>query len=111
MDSSDLTSEQVDAMLGRRYRNGDLSGNFLAAKTGMRGIQATLAIYTFASPEPFSKITSGGIVVVLLAADVGTEVVQQRRERAAQRILDQIDRDERFHAARTSLLREFSGPG
>jgi len=87
-----------------RFNAGEIDGGYFAAKSSLRLLQAGLATYSLFSPEPFSKGLTAAMAVVLIGADVGLEVVQHRRENAARAILNDIDREERFQAARAHLF-------
>jgi len=88
----------------RRYMAGEIGGEYFAAKSSLRVIQSGLATYSAFSPEPFSKGITAAMVVVLIGVDVGLEAVQHRRESAARAILNDIDQEEQFQAARVHLL-------
>jgi hypothetical protein len=67
-----------------------------------------LTIYAVVSPEPVSKGVAAVATVVLVAADMATDWVHDvssaAEQEAARRLLDSIDRDERYHATRRYLL-------
>lgn len=87
-----------------RYTSGKIPGDYLIAKSSLRGVQIILGTYTLISPEPISKAISGTLVVILVGVDAGIEVVQRRREQNAGEIMTHIDRDERFQAARLAII-------
>jgi hypothetical protein len=94
-----------------RYRAGEIGGGYLAAKSSMRGLQLSLAYYTFFAPDPtmVTKIVTGVAVVVLIVADDVSDRVYEARRDESRRLMESIDRDERFYAARKQLL-ETAGP-
>jgi hypothetical protein len=91
-----------------RYLRGDIGGDRLAAKSGIRVCQVSLATYSLLSPEPVSKMVTGAVVVVILAVDVATDVIYdriyEREAESARRILAAVDRTERYHAVRAGVL-------
>lgn len=97
-----------------RYLRGEIGGGRLAVKSGIRVVQLDLAAYSLMSPEPVSKTATAVVVVVILAVDVATDVFYERSERqqeeAARKILAAIDRSERYHAVRGSILAGLAGP-
>jgi hypothetical protein len=57
-----------------------------------------------ATVEPTTKVGAVVVVAVLIGVDTGLEIVQQRRTAAAQTVLTQVNREERFLAARKTVL-------
>lgn len=87
-----------------RYSSQEISGSFLAAKVTMRGSQLALAGYLLTMPEPIAtKIAFAG-VMVLIAVDIISDSIYEKRQEHAKHILETIDRDERFYSARQQLL-------
>ncbi len=97
-----------------RFSQGEISGDYLAVKSGVRGTQLCLATYTLITPEPLSKAAGTVIVVTLIVVDVATDViyngVHRRRELAARQALASIDRAERYHAVRSHLVTLAASP-
>jgi hypothetical protein len=90
----------------RRYSRGEIGGDYLAVKGTIRTGQVGIVIALLLNPEPFvTKAAS----VVLIVADAGYEAyydghVQRVRQEATRRMLEAIDRDERFYNVRRELL-------
>ena len=89
-----------------RYRAGEIGGVYLGAKSSMRAAQLALAYYTVFAPDPtlLTKIAAGIGCVVLIAADNISDCMYEARRDQARRLLETIDRDERFLAANKQLL-------
>ena len=91
----------------QRFRRRTIGGKYLAAKTSLRVAQVSLAVYALVTPEPGSKTAAalGSIVLVVVdvASDPVYELVRGRRELAARRLLESIERAERYHAVREHL--------
>ena len=91
-----------------RYTRGEVGGGYVAVKGTMRAGQIAITILLL-TPEPvFSKSAAAVISVVLVVADVGYEVVhgnaQRLRQDSTQRLLEKVDRVERFENVRRQLL-------
>lgn len=96
----------------RAFTSGNLSGEVFASKMGLRTTELGIAVAVLVlSPEPASKITAFLVVagVVVTAADISLDVVSEARRTRTRALLGQIDRDERFHAARYQLMRTAIG--
>ena len=97
----------------QRFQAGEIGGGYLALKTGLRGAQVSLTYYAVVSPEPFSKGVAAVAVVVLVTADIATEwvhdVFSAAEQEATRRLLESIDRAERYHATRRYLLYAMNG--
>jgi hypothetical protein len=97
-----------------RYVRGEIGAGRLAAKSGIRVVQVSLATYSLTSPEPVSKAVTGIVVVVILAVDVATDMFfdrsETRQEEAARQILASIDRGERYHGVREDVLASLARP-
>lgn len=94
----------------QRFRAGEIGPYYLAFKSYLRVYQLDLALLAVLSPEPLTKLTAGilagALVVVDLASDQIYDLVYKRRQDAARVVLESIDREERYHAARFSLVQE-----
>jgi len=90
-----------------RYQAGEIGPGYLSLKLGIRGAQQGFAYYALFTPEPSTKLLATTVVVVLVAVDVGSEWVHElalgAERRTTQRILETIDREERYHAVRRVL--------
>lgn len=93
-----------------RYQAGEIAGSYLGLKTGLRGTQLGLTYYALMTPEPTTKLLATAAVVAIVVVDAGIEWVHETisgsEMRATQKILQDIDRDERHHAVRRLLLNE-----
>jgi hypothetical protein len=98
----------------QHYRAGEIGGRYLAFKSGLRASQLALAYYAVASPEPATKFVAGigaGVFIVIdLASDPVYRMVYARRRDASLALLNTIDRQARYHAARAQLLAEYTTP-
>lgn len=96
----------------RRFQAGEIGGGYLAGKSTLRGTQLALLTYAVYSPEPFSKTVAAVTVVVLVVADVASDVVHEKilasQQQMAQQLLNSIDKEERYHTTRCFLLAELS---
>jgi hypothetical protein len=97
----------------QRFQAGEIGGGYLARKTGLRSARVGLTYYAVVAPEPFSKSFAAVAVVVLVTADIATEWVHDVfsvvEQEAAWRLLESIDRDERYYVTRHYLLYAMNG--
>ncbi len=89
-----------------RYRTGEIGAVYLSAKGSMRATQLALTYYTFFAPDPtlITKVCTGTAVVVLIVSDEVSDYVYVARWEQAKQLLELIDREERYNAARRQLL-------
>jgi hypothetical protein len=94
----------------RRYEAGEIGGAFFAFRGGIRTTQLALTYYAVVSPDPtfMTKVVAGTAAGVLIVVDFASEPIynayfKPQRE-AAERVLRQIERDERYHIARQQMI-------
>jgi hypothetical protein len=94
----------------QRFRAGEIGEGYLAFKSSLRVTQLSLAYYAATSPEPFTKVAAGVAAAVLVVVDIASdplyELVFEKRRTAVQAVLASVDREERYRAARSSLVQE-----
>ena len=90
-----------------RYRSGEIGGGHLATKVAMQSAQFGLSTALLVAPEPFVTKIAGLVVIVVVftGADQIIESAYEKRQDHARRLLETIDREERFLYAREQLLK------
>ena len=91
----------------QRYSSGDVHEGMLAIKFALRGGEVAIAILLI-SPEPTSKVILVGIAasLILVGTDTSLDAVIDVRNNRRQKLLENINREERFHVVRGQLANE-----
>lgn len=90
-----------------RYRSGEIGEGHFATKVAMQSAQFGLAGALLIAPEPIVTKIAGLVVIVVVftGADQIIESAYEKRQDHARRLLETIDREERFLYAREQLLK------
>lgn len=92
-----------------RFRAGEIGGAYLAARGSMRGVQVGLGIYAAVTPEPFSKTAAAAAILVIVVSSEITDRVHDARCQEANKLIERIDRDEKFRAVQRHLVQQIEG--
>ena len=89
-----------------RFRAGDIGGAYLAARSSMRGVQVGLGVYAATTPEPLSKTVATVAIIVIVVSSEVTDRVHESRCQEASRLIERIDRDEKYRVVRRHLVQQ-----
>ena len=92
----------------KRFHHGQILTGRLATQGGMRTVQVILLVYATTSPEGVTKTLTGVAILVIWASEALFDHIAEAERSALTRVLESIDRNERFFATYRYLVVEFS---